>query len=117
MLPRMALNGSFSVYYFIGEPNTSITGTTNTFIHEPSLAGFSFNLSGSAESCQNCANHAQQRLMVTNTEMITPMLIDYIIVHKLASLDPKDVKPFLIDRLRWRIVAVSFSPLTHSIIN
>lgn len=39
----------------------------------------------------------------TDTTSLTGMLMDYINTGDLASIEPNDVKPFLINRLRWRV--------------
>ena len=45
--------------------------------------------------------------MVSDTTPVTPILLDYIKIGQLTSLEPEHVKPFLTDRLRWRVQKVS----------
>ena len=42
-----------------------------------------------------------------NTVPITSLLLDFVATGTLASLEPEDVKPFLVERLKWRVVGVN----------
>jgi tyrosinase-like protein len=73
------------------------------------LAAFSYSFTASVETCGNCAKQEEERVKITSSEVLTPMLIDYIKIGELRSLEPSDVKPFLVDGLRWRVSTVGFS--------
>jgi len=73
----------------------------------PTLAGLSHVFAAPVEACDNCGRHEQQAVLVSNTTPITSMLLDYMEIGELQSLHPEHVKPFLIERLKWRVVTVS----------
>jgi hypothetical protein len=104
----MALNGPFGIYYFIGEAGGAINVLPENYLVAPTLAAFSYNFTSTTENCANCAKHGEERVKITSTAVLTPILIDYIKIGDLRSLDPNDVKPFLVDRLRWRVSTVCF---------
>ena len=74
----------------------------------PTLAGSTYIFAAPTDICDNCGVQSEQAHLVTDTTSLTGMLMDYIKIGELASIEPKDVKPFLVDRLRWRVVTVSF---------
>jgi tyrosinase len=102
----MALNGPFSVYYFVGPPGGAIGVPQEDYATAPTLAGYTYIFASAPEDCTNCATQANSHLKITGTSAITPILKDYVKIGQLESLDATHVKPFLIDRLRWRIVTV-----------
>ncbi|KAI9656603.1 MAG: hypothetical protein M1821_004810 [Bathelium mastoideum] len=101
---RMALNGSFGIYYFIGPAGGAIDVPPERWIVAPTLAGVSYNFAARAEACSNCARNASEGLKITDTTYLNPQLADYVRIGELRSLDPEDVKPFLVDRLKWHIL-------------
>ena len=74
------------------------------------MAGLSHVFTAPTEACDNCAGQAEDHLIVTDTSPITAMLSDYVAKQpeKLASLEPRDVVPFLKENLRWRVLDVSY---------
>lgn len=103
---RMALNGPFGIYYFIGAAGGEVTALPEDYLVAPTLAAFSYNFTSRIDNCANCAKQGEEGIKITSTEVLTPMLIDYIRIGDLRSLDPTDVKPFLVDRLRWRVLTI-----------
>ena len=73
----------------------------------PTLAGSTYIFSSPREICENCQIQQEHGNLVSDTTPITPILMDYIKIGQLKSLEPDHVKPFLIDRLRWRVQMVS----------
>ena len=108
MLCSLALNGSFSIYYFIGPKGGAVSMKPQDYSRAPTLAGSTYIFAAPVEACDNCGAQAQQGHRVTDTTPITAMLLDYIKIGELGSLDLADVKPFLVDRLRWRVQTVMF---------
>lgn len=112
---RLGLNGSFSIDYFIGLKGGAITVPPQDYSQAPTLAGSTYIFSSPKEACGNCEIQQEHGHLVSDTTPITPILMDYIKVGLLTSLEPDHVKPFLIDRLRWRVQTVchtSFNPLS-----
>jgi hypothetical protein len=103
---RLALNGPFGIYYFIGGPGGKVDVLPNKYLVAPTLAAFTYNFTSSPDTCENCAQQRKERMKITGCEVLTPILIDYIKIGELKSLEPQDVKPFLVDRLRWRVSTV-----------
>lgn len=101
---RLALNGTFTVFYFIGAFEND---APENYMFQPTLAGLSANFASSVELCDNCGQSALQRQLVSDTTVITPMLLDYIKIGILLDLSPSNVVPFLISNLKWRVVTVS----------
>ena len=109
LLDRMARNGSFNIDYFIGPKGGAIEVSPDQWAVAPTLAGSTYIFASPVEVCDNCGVQEEQAHIVTDTISLTPMLMDYIKVGALASLEPGDVKPFLVDRLRWRVRLVCSS--------
>lgn len=40
---------------------------------------------------------------MTNTTSMTSQLLDYVELGQIPSMEPEDVKPFLVQNLRWKI--------------
>ena len=104
---RLELNGSFSIDYFIGPKGGAITVLPQDYSLAPTLAGSTYIFSSPREICENCQIQQERGHLVSDTTPITPMLMDYIKIGQLTSLEPEHVKPFLTDRLRWRVQTVS----------
>jgi tyrosinase len=103
---RLAFNGSGTIYFFVGEaPPPNIA--TSDYLSYPTLAGVNHIFAAPTEACDNCGNQQNQAHLVTDTAPITPILLDYIQVGQLDDLTVRNVKPFLIKHLKWRIVTVS----------
>ena len=104
----MALNGAFTIFYFVNESGAPIPADSN-YILEPTLAGITHIFAAPENLCDNCGRQDQQGTLVTNTVPITSLLLDYVKKGRLESLRPEHVKPFLIRGLKWRVVSVSLS--------
>ena len=102
----MALNGAFTIFYFVNESSAPIPADSN-YILEPTLAGITHIFAAPEDLCDNCGRQDQQGTVVTNTVPITSLLLDYVKKGRLESLRPEHVKPFLIRGLKWRVVSVS----------
>jgi tyrosinase len=100
---RLALNGSFTIYYFLGP----FENEASQYMAQPTLAGLSHNFTAPVELCDNCGRQDQQALLVADTAPITPMLQDYVKLGQLQNLTPEHVRPFLVKNLKWRITTVS----------
>lgn len=100
----MALNGSFTIFYIIGE----VHGTSGSeWSALPGLVGVTHVFTSPTEVCDNCGKQEHQAQLVTSTSPITSLLIDYVEIGELASMEPVDVEPFLVKNLKWRIQTVS----------
>ncbi len=104
---RLGLNGSFSIDYFIGLKGGAITVPPQDYSLAPTLAGSTYIFSSPREACGNCKIQQQRGHLVSDTTPITPILMDYIKIGQLTSLEPEHVKPFLTSRLKWRVQMVS----------
>ena len=92
----LGLNGSFSIDYFIGLKGGAITVPPQDYSQWPTLAGSTYIFSSPKEACDKC--EIQQE--TSDTTPITPILMDYVKVELLTSLEPEHVEPFLTTRLR-----------------
>jgi len=99
----MALNGSFTIYYFIGNFTED---NARDYALQPTMAGLNHIFTSTREACDNCGYQMEEGHLVTDTNPITPMLLDYIEIGQLADLTPANVVPFLIENLKWRVVTV-----------
>jgi hypothetical protein len=103
---RNALKGTFTVYYFLGPFDEN----PHTYARQPSFFGKAHFFIAPPSICDNCMQQGAAGAKVANTTTLTPILHDYI--HKgegdlaLESLEPEDVKPFLVKNLRWRVIKV-----------
>ena len=104
----MALNGSFSIYYFIGPAGGAITVPPQDYSIAPTLAGSTYIFAAPKEACDNCGLQDETGHLVSDTTPLMPMLLDYIKIGQLTNLEPENVKRFLVDRLRWRVQTVSY---------
>ena len=99
----MALNGTFSVMYFIGPRDDN----ADSYILDDAFAGLAHIFTMLAAGCVNCAQQETDRSIVTNTTPITSALLDLKLAGAIPSLKAEDVEPFLIKYLKWIIVDVS----------
>ena len=103
---RMALRGTFTIYFFIGP----FDDVPTAYKLQPSFAGTAHFFIAPPQACDNCMKQGQAGAIVANTTTITPILHDYVNKGhddlRLASLEPNDVKPFLIEHLRWRVLKI-----------
>lgn len=108
VIRRLALNGTFTIFFFIGAPNDD---ASDDYSAQPTLAGITHNFATPVQYCDHCGRQEEQGRLVSGTVVITPILKDYILAEEkeLRDLTPESVKPFLVKHLKWRIVTVSSS--------
>lgn len=99
---RHAFNGPFVVYYFIRKFEDDVA----VYDEQLTLAGIDYVFVSSRQICNNCGIQAENESLLTDTAVITPLLLNYI-GNGLEDLTPAKVVPFLIDNLKWRVVSVS----------
>ena len=103
----MALNGAFSIFYIISQnPEASIPQDADLAL-DPGLAGITHVFAAPVEACDNCGIQSELATVVTNTVPITSLLLDYVRVGELSSMEPDNVRPFLVQRLKWRILGIN----------
>ncbi|KAL9113600.1 MAG: hypothetical protein Q9227_002338 [Pyrenula ochraceoflavens] len=103
VVERLALNGTFTIYFFIGAPDDRDEAK---YLVQPTLAGITHNFAAPVEYCDNCGQQAEQGQLVSGTVVITPILKDYVLANELADLTLENVRPFLVKHLKWRVVTV-----------
>ncbi|KAF9772953.1 hypothetical protein IL306_009291 [Fusarium sp. DS 682] len=103
VVERMALNGSYTIFYIIGDVDGESGQEWSTL---PGFVGVSHIFTSRTEVCNNCAGQEEQAQLVTSTTSITSLLLDYANAGKLGSMNPDDVKPFLVKNLKWRVQTV-----------
>ncbi|KAF4499532.1 Tyrosinase [Fusarium agapanthi] len=102
--PQMLGNGAYTIYYIIGDVQGHTGQEWSTL---PGFAGLSHILAAPPSVCENCANHQEQGQLVTSTTPITSLLLDYVQIGKLNSMEEVIVKRFLIDNLKWRAQTIA----------
>ena len=75
----------------------------------PYLAAINYIFASPRETCDNCGKQDAAGQLASDTSPITPLLLDYLerTDNNLETLEPENVRPFLIKNLRWRVVYVS----------
>lgn len=106
VVERLALNGSFTIFYVVGDVEGTSGADWSTL---PGFAGVTHVFASPAEVCDNCGKQEHQAHLVTSTSPITSLLIDYVEKGRLTSMEAKDVEPFLIKHLKWRVQTVGLS--------
>jgi len=93
-----------------------VTTDPAQYSHSPHLAGLNHIFAAPREICDNCGDQEAAGQLASDTNSITPLLLDYLDLpdNGLETLRPEHVKPFLVKYLRWRVVYVSFC-ITDSI--
>ena len=99
----MALNGSFTTYFFFGDFEDVLA----KYCLQLNLGGASTVIAAPVQVCDNCKGQDADKLVVTDTTNITPILLDFKHIGQLPDLAPKNVVPFLKERLKWRVVTVN----------
>ncbi|KAF4334818.1 tyrosinase precursor (monophenol monooxygenase) [Fusarium beomiforme] len=103
VVERMALNGSYTIFYVIGDVDGESGQEWSTL---PGFVGVSHIFTAPTEACENCARQQEQTHLVTSTTPITSLLLDYANAGKLGSMSPEDVEPFLVKNLKWRVQTI-----------
>ncbi|KAJ4248373.1 hypothetical protein NW762_012703 [Fusarium torreyae] len=106
VVERMALNGSYTIFYIIGDVDGQSGQEWSSL---PGFVGVSHIFTAPAEACDNCGRQEEQAKLVTSTTPITSLLLDYANVGQLGSMNPEDVEPFLVKNLKWRVQTASTS--------
>lgn len=99
----MALNGGYTVFYFLGD----IPADPTQWLTAPTMAGIKNVFAAPVAACDNCGRHEAQAHLISDTDPITSYLFYHIYQNELASMEPEDVKPFLVKNLKWRVLKVS----------
>ncbi|KAL9070477.1 MAG: hypothetical protein Q9157_005808 [Trypethelium eluteriae] len=107
VVERLALNGSFTIFYFVGNFNSV---DVENYELQPTMAGLNHVFTSSREACDNCGVQAEEGHLISGTKPITPMLLDYVKIGELPDITPANVVPFLTKNLKWRIVGASGEP-------
>ena len=112
---RHAFNGSFTIHFFIGRINDEDPGE---FMVRPNEVGFSGIFITTAEAvCANCDKQRARDFMYEDVVPITSTLVDYLddnpiskdliqegTIRTIPNFEPANMKPFLKEHLKWRIV-------------
>lgn len=113
--PRFALDGTFTIAFFLGDFNPAKAGSD--WLHEPNLVGSSAIFASSQAriddgNCENCAQKQAAGLKYWDVVGLTQALLTYWSSGESAhglqvtSLEPEVVVPFLTANLHWRIISV-----------
>ncbi|KAJ0167064.1 Tyrosinase [Colletotrichum tanaceti] len=89
-----ALNGSFTVHFFLGE----VPEDTTTWLAAPNLVG---SMPVFAMKNMGSGNH------VSGTVPLTSALMHLVLAEVISGLDPKETEPYLEENLRARVVGES----------
>ena len=104
LVPKSAFNGSSTLFYFV----TGNNYIRKPYTQEPTLAALNHIFSASVEACPNCARQAEAGDIISDTEAITPILLDIVKnTSVLESIEPEHVVPFLRRNFQVRIIGVS----------
>jgi hypothetical protein len=98
-----ALQGTWGIYVFLGEPPASST----EWLLSPNNVGIKTVLTRSARNCSNCRDQQANNQLVTGS-----VILDSALVAREFRLTNKDaIVEYLKKTLTWRVVKVSYSPL------
>ncbi|KAM0230827.1 hypothetical protein ACHAPO_008883 [Fusarium lateritium] len=100
----MLANVSYTIFYIIGDVQGQSGGEWSCL---PGFTGMSHILAASRDACENCARQDDEAQVVTSTTPIISLLLDYIQIGNLSSMDANEVKQFLIENLKWRVQTVA----------
>lgn len=104
LVKQKALNCTFFVHVFLGE----FGAEPASWSFEPNLVGSHCVFTRAGKHCP-CGKHGEDHdPFVTGAMPLTTGLLAAIKRGELASLDPKDVDPYLKENLHWRVSRVGF---------
>lgn len=107
----MAVNGTFTIFYFIGD----VSGVSEQdWTQSPGFVGVTHIFAAPVEACDNCGRQQEQATLVTSTTPVTSLLLDYVEIGELNSMEADDVNPFLVKNLKWRVQSVSTDDFSAS---
>ncbi|KAK4446173.1 hypothetical protein QBC34DRAFT_152132 [Podospora aff. communis PSN243] len=109
---RMAANGSFTIYFFLSPKAELPDDDPFLYASSPYLVGMHHIFTSPREGCDNCADAEAAGRLSVNTTPITSSLLEYrenVADNGVDSLRPEHIKPFLQERLRWRVVFEGFN--------
>ncbi|KAK6218180.1 hypothetical protein LQW54_002933 [Pestalotiopsis sp. IQ-011] len=89
----LALNGTFTIYYFIGGIPDSNVAPAQYCLH-PTLAGVKHIFAAPVEACDNCGQHRDAAQKDSGTLPINPILLDHKIGGHLADLCADNILQF-----------------------
>lgn len=113
-LQRLALNGTFTIYFFVGVvPGDEVP--TSQYLIYPTLAGYTHIFAAPVEACGECEQQHDVRQKQSDTVPMNRILLNHKIAGNLANLSPDRVEPFLVNNLRWMVVNVSVLLNNHII--
>ena len=114
--PRFAFNGSFTINAFLGKVDDAASEAYGLLDNHIGFSGVF--VSSESAHCENCNEQRKADTLYADAIPLTTMLVgclksndwaggppDYL--KSLDSLEPKDVVPFLTEKLNWRITTVS----------
>lgn len=94
---KFALNGSYAVYVFFGEPPSDLS-TWSTAENLVGLHAVTANLADETNPGMSNMN-----VPVTGVVMLSPALYTLYNEHELADMDPSVVEPYLKQNMQWRV--------------
>ncbi|CCF32684.1 hypothetical protein CH063_00848 [Colletotrichum higginsianum] len=99
-----ALNGSFTVHFFLGE----VPEDTTSWLAAPNLVG---SMPVFAMKNMGSGNH------VSGTVPLTSALMHLVLAEVISGLDPKETEPYLEENLRVRVVGEDGAEISVDTIN
>ena len=112
MFSRNALNGSFTLMFFLGEVNDSAANWRN----EPNLAATNHIFTAPTQLCANCADQALAQETYNDSEFLTPMLQDLVDKGRLPDLSVSTIVPYLKQNLHWRVLDIGRQDIDPAIV-
>ncbi|MCJ1243678.1 hypothetical protein MMC30_000875 [Trapelia coarctata] len=101
LVPKKAFNGCFTLFYFV----TGADNIRKPYTQESSLAALNHIFSAPVEACANCAQQAVAGEIISDTEPITPILLDIVKnTSFLESIEPEHIVPFLLKNFQVRVL-------------
>ena len=101
---RFAVNGTFTINYFVGLPEE----TLKHVIKAETFAGSMTIFSSRVEVCGNCSDQQKQKVLVSGTAPITSIFFDYYMNGELTDLKPESVAKLLAEKLHGNVFLVRF---------
>jgi len=101
---KFAMNGSYAVYIFFGEPALS---NPKDWANDPNLAGMHAVFANLGDAVQMNGKRdmtvMNQDLKITGAVPLTTPLIGAVASGNLSSVNPTDVGPWLTANMQWRV--------------
>ncbi|KAK6508807.1 hypothetical protein TWF481_003576 [Arthrobotrys musiformis] len=103
---RSALNGSYSVHFFLGKPDRDYKKWTSQKEFVGDYVVFTHNMETPAGVDPSTINTE-----ITGSVPLTDSMVNAFSNTNLSSLNPQDAIPFLIRNLRWRVTDSTGTPV------